>query len=182
MNNLKCLVSALSLVLTLPAFAFETANAKATATLSATCSISASNISFGELPFGQNIAPSSGTISVLCTNKTQYKINVTYDSVTSQYGVNCPAMISTTNAFNHTPLYYGLYGSQGLALFGVNNQLISQIGTGNVQNIAITARIQPTANTYPAGVCGSNGLYNGQYPMQVPPDSYAGNAILVITY
>lgn len=55
-----------------------TASAKATATLGSNCSISATGINFGSITQNGSTqglwAPSQGNISVLCTNKTTYKI------------------------------------------------------------------------------------------------------------
>lgn len=56
----------------------NTASTKATATLGSNCSISATGINFGSITQNgssqQLWAPSQGSLSILCTNKTTYKI------------------------------------------------------------------------------------------------------------
>jgi spore coat protein U-like protein len=59
----------------------STASPKATATLASSCTISAQNISFGNLVLPVSAQTASSSMSVLCNNKASYTIGLAYGGI-----------------------------------------------------------------------------------------------------
>lgn len=149
-----------------------TATTKASATLSKTCTIGASNVNFGTLNLAASnyITYANGAFSVLCTKGTSYSILLTYGTpATSGYYQNGrPSTGLMTGANTGQHIAYGLQQQP------INNSLPSwgitpytSVGTGGIQNITVYGEVQLNAFGVPA------------YPT---PDDYSDNVTATLTY
>lgn len=196
MNYKLKLISALSVLFSMSSnlYANETTQLFVSATVSATCSISANNFDFGDISrsaiSGNKRPQVSSSINVLCTKSSQYSINITYQY--AKYGLACPAMIASKIENQNMYLYYAIYRSSGGeitgagSLFGSNTEIVNQQGTGTIQTIPLIAIANPSINMFSGvngGVCGTSIPNTFAYGVpNLPPDSYSGTATLNISY
>jgi spore coat protein U-like protein len=151
-----------------------TASSKATATLGSNCSISATGINFGSITQSgssqQLWAPSQGNISVLCTNKTTYKIALNMGSNKtgdSRYLVGNAAGQSVLYTICQSASFSGTLGNGGSCALtwrtSTSGVDIEKSGTG-------TGAIQ----SYPMYGIVNTGYYT--------PDTYSDTITATLTY
>lgn len=119
-----------------------TTSNKATATLSATCSISAQSVNFGSLILPLTSQSANSQINLLCTNKSPYTIELSYGGI---YG-------SGSIASGYTMGYYA-GGNGNVNIYNIYNTDSSKMGTlacysnGTIQVLGAGV---PTIFGYPA--------------------------------
>lgn len=141
------------------------ATTKASATLAATCSISSSNLNFGQLDVTQTYVPSSSNIAVSCTKGSAYQIQLTL----------------------------GTWGSESLGRKmkgAVSGDTIGYLICKN--NVAVGGNCDSVAdrwyNTYSVyngvgnGVIQNIPVYGFAYPTYVTPDTYSDTTTATIVY
>jgi len=112
-----------------------------TATVAATCSVSASSLNFGTYTVSTN-TDQSGNISVTCTTGTPYTVEL--DGGTNASG-------STRRMVNASSyLTYELYTDSGRGTVWNNTNTVAGTGTGAAQSIPLYGRI-PSSQNVPAG-------------------------------
>ena len=207
---MKQLVLILGIALCMPVFAQSTsltATPKATATLSSSCVISAQNVSFGQLSLPVGSQSAGSNMSVLCTQGSNYTINLAYGGVYGQgsvsgtlnyvrynngciYGgyINGTYYSQSVNAQNCDPTYtyrlspysYGvLKGASKGDSVGYSIQVPNS--PGKVWNNGV--------NSYSAVATGQNDslpilatLQAGQGSSYPAPDSYSDTITATISY
>jgi spore coat protein U-like protein len=117
----------------------------ATATVISSCSVSATNISFGTLGVLKTNNDATGTVTIQCSSTLPYTVSL--DGGTS--GATDPTQRKMASAGNN--IIYGLYRDAARSLpwgnsAGVNTA--SGTGTGSTQNLTVYGRI--AAQTTPA--------------------------------
>lgn len=153
-----------------------TASTKTTATIAKTCSLSATNISFGNLNLSNVQTLANGTISILCSNKTSYTVALTYGTpATKGYYTNGqPDTGLMTGATSGDIIAYGIQP----ATINNNNPAwgrstpVTGTGTGSMQTMTMYGEAQ----LYQSG---PSGVYTSRYPT---PDNYADTVTLTLTY
>lgn len=133
------LVAALAAIFTQPCFAAtSTANTKSTATVTATCQISGTNLNFGQIgttPSGYTTT--SSTVTVLCSKNASY-------SFTVGFGSNSPYWYQTLAMYMVAPTG----GSMAYMVCADASTPISNIGVGAYGS----GSINPKCNGYQMGV------------------------------
>lgn len=149
--QLKCAASALALVaLAAPGIAqAATGNSSmpVSATVQATCSITASPLAFG--PYASTQVDAATTLAVNCTNTTSYNVGLDAGSGAGAT-VAQRKMVNGTQALNYT-----VYSDLGRAtLWGatVGTNTVAGVGSGAVQTLNVYGRI-------PAGQAPTPGAY-----------------------
>lgn len=152
------------------------ANTQATANISRSCSISATNVSFGNLDLTQTQTNANGTITILCSNKTTYSIGMTYGTpATAGYYTNGqPDTGLMTGASSHDVIAYGFQSGP------INNNNpawgraspVTGTGTGSIQTMTMYGEAQ-------LGSTGPGGQYVSRYPT---PDNYSDTVTLTLSY
>jgi spore coat protein U-like protein len=116
-----------------------------TATISANCLVSATNISFGSVAALTSIIDATGTVTVQCTNTTPYNVGLNAGTG-SGATVTTRKMTSGASTINYS-LYRNSCCSQ---VWGVTigTNTVSGTGAGNNQNLTVYGRIpvQTTPN------------------------------------
>jgi spore coat protein U-like protein len=144
-----------------PAFAATTATANLSigASVTATCIVGTTAVSFGS--YSGTVVSTSGAVSVTCTNSTTYTVSLNQGS-TSGGAVNARLMAGPSSA----TLGYALYKDSGMtALWGDGtNSTVTVAGTGNGQ-----AQSLPVYGQIPAA----------QYPT---PGGYSDTVVATVTY
>lgn len=151
-----------------------TASTKATATISSSCQITATNINFGELGGAAQLvwSPSNGNVSVLCSNNASYTIQlnsgVNNGSASSRYMVGQKSGDKILYIICKTASFSGTWGQAGGQCTngpwytqGSFNYPVTGKGTGVIQN-------------YPT----YGGVQSGYYT----PDTYTDTITATITY
>jgi len=138
--------------------ASTTATFAVSATVPATCTVSASALTFGSY-VATAVSNSTSTVSVTCTNTTTYNVGLNPGATTG-------ATVSTRQMLNGTQvLNYGLYKDSGhTSNWGQTVGTDTATGTGNGGAQAFTVYGQIPA---------------GQYPT---PGSYADTVTATVTY
>lgn len=125
----------------------QTDTFQVTATVNASCSVSATDLAFGVYdPFSATDIDGTVTLSVLCTNTTDYDIGL--DEGTGQQAtVATRKMTSAGNTLN-----YSLYqNTQRTTVWGdtVGVDTVSDTGTGTTQNFTVYGRLFALQNAAP---------------------------------
>jgi spore coat protein U-like protein len=163
----------------------NSASTKASATLAAMCTVSASNVGFGSLATtGYSIV--TGTITATCTKSSTYTLTMGQGSAgtaaqagscigseiweypqngspylwCSQYGPSTPAVANMAGVISGAKIPYYIYQDAAQTKAWINTAY-SYTGTGIAQNIT-------------AYFVSTNGFYN--------PDNYLDNQTVTITY
>jgi spore coat protein U-like protein len=139
------------------------ANTQATASISSVCTISAQNLSFGNLVLPLSAQSASTSMSVLCSNKSSYTIGLTYGGI---YGSGISgnywtavsqACNSSTNA---SSMYYNPLNPNGTA----GGYVWTEYNTsGKVVGGACTTSPPGNSGTYVATLGYTASTTNGQY-------------------
>ena len=138
--------------------ATATANFSVTATVQATCLISANTLGFGT--YSGSLITTSANLSVTCTNGTTYNVGLNAGTA-SGATVTTRAMTGPASA----TLSYGLYQDSGHATnWGNTVGTDTKSGTGNGSAQTLTVYGELNANQYPA------------------PGSYSDTITATITY
>jgi spore coat protein U-like protein len=153
-----------------------TAKTQATATIAKACSISASNVSFGNLDLTQTQTNANGTINILCSNKTSYTIGMTYGTpATAGYYTNGqPDTGLMTGAVSKDVIAYGFQSgpiNNNNAAWGRSSP-VTGTGTGSMQTVTMYGEAQLASS-------GPGGQYVSRYPT---PDNYSDTVTLTLTY
>lgn len=175
-TSMAMIVMALSAQSSIATAGTVAAQTQTTATIARACSISATDVSFGNLNLTQTQTNANGTILILCSNKVTYTIGLTYATpATGGY---------YTNGQPNTGLMTGL-ASKDIIAYGFQSSPINNnnpawgraspvvgTGTGSIQTMTMYGEVQ-------VGLSGPGGQYISRYPT---PDNYFDNVILTLTY
>lgn len=156
----------------LPVLAEVTTNTtKATATLSATCHISANNVSWGMLMLPLTTQTAQSNLNVLCNKGSLYTIDIAYGGI---YGAGSTATgysiaYSFTGTANGSPASqtYTVYNNAGTSIGTLGCGFGTYKGAVYYQNTTVANFYGATAagwqpNTY--NTCTSNNTAAGTYP------------------
>jgi len=116
-----------------------------TATVVATCTVSATNMAFGNYQFTAS-SDATSTINVNCTPTTQYKVGLS----SGANSANVTARLMSAGGSN--TLAYFLYRDNGRTQNWGNTpgtDTVDQTGTGAAQNITVYGRINSGAISVP---------------------------------
>lgn len=138
---------------------------KATASLSKSCSLSATNISFGTLtPAVSNMA--TGTLSILCSKNTSYSIAMRYATLAPQDSPNAGLM---TGSVSGDKIVYGIFKTTDYGQPTWGYSPLSGTGNGQTQNYTMYGVVQLTR--WPT-------IY-APYPT---PDNYSDTVTTTVTF
>lgn len=140
---MACLLTGLALVPGLPDAATTTATMAVTATVVASCSISAAALAFGN--YTSAAVDAVATISVTCSTGTTYDIEL--DAGTASGATTATrAMQNGSNT-----LSYNIYSNSGRStVWGLTTDKVSGTGTGSAQSLSAYGRI-PAGQSVAAG-------------------------------
>ena len=149
----------------------QTATFSANSILTATCSLSANSINFGAFMLPLSAQSASGSISMLCSNKAPYVINLAYGGIYGQGGS------SNGNYWqfikSDSMALYGLYSSNGNLLNSTWISFSSQSELSNTFQCTVVGNKCLTGNpSYSYGIM--KGVAKGDtiaYSIFVPGDS-----------
>lgn len=116
-----------------------------TATVPATCTVSANTLSFGSYSGASNLDGST-TITVTCTNGTSYEVAL-------DAGANGTTAANRKMANGGSTLNYSLYSDSGRSSvwgFTQGGDTVTGAGTGTAQTLTVYGRV-PASQTPPAG-------------------------------
>ena len=138
---------------------------QATAKLTSACTISVTNVSFGNLDLSaaSNGVSANGTLGVLCTQGTSMQMYMEYgDSFNNQYCV-----LNGSTKGDH--IYYQIYTPPTIAnvIWNIGVHYVPNTGTGSLQNFTFPVKVQTGQQTYPL------------YPA---PDSYSDTVKAYINF
>lgn len=138
---------------------------QAIASLSKTCSLSATNINFGTLtPAVSNMA--TGTLSMLCSKNTSYSIAMHYATLAPQDSPNAGLM---TGAASGDKIVYGVFRSTDYGQPTWGYAPLAGTGNGQIQNYTMYGVAQ--LNRWPT-------IYS-PYPT---PDNYSDTVTTTVTF
>jgi spore coat protein U-like protein len=175
-NKKRIIIAMMTTVFTFTFFLHNSVNAgtttgatKATATIGKTCTISATNISFGTLNLSTTFNYANGTLQILCTKNTTYTIGMNYATAdTKGYYTNGKADTGLMTGSAHgDQIAYGIQPTNNFSGASWNAITVSGTATGQIQ----------TMTMYGAAVLGYTG-----YPTYPTPDNYSDNVSVTITY
>ena len=175
----KLLLSVILTSVSLSSFAANTTTTnKSTATLSATCSISASTVSFGNMMLPLVSQSSSGNMSVLCNKGAPYTIDLAYGGI---YGKGSAGSNYYVEIIGTSGSYCVGYG-KAFYYYDVNGTYLSKTCQGLMSNYSslTDATVDGQARKYTGSVPGTSydyGVLSGvrgdsiAYSISLPNDS-----------
>lgn len=160
-----------------------TATTKASATLAATCTLSAQNVNFGSVNLPVSNQTASSSMNVQCTKGSSYTISLAYGGVygkgTSGYQTCGPDgceghpgnTIYTygmmTGSANSDTIAYSIQVPNNAAeVWNAGNYTYTATATGSNDSVPVVATLQPSQTT-------------DKFPA---PDSYADTVVATLTY
>lgn len=167
----KVLVACLSLtgLVNIAHAGTSTASPKATATLAATCTISAQNLSFGNLVLPLSAQSASTSMNVLCNNKASYTVGLAYGGIYGQG--NSPQ----TEEIG----YFGAGTAGQYDVFAYNEQTgaVTSLGSNvsiSTVNSLVSGATKATSSTYEPmpGICNTYSQCTAFYTKQVPGTAF----------
>jgi spore coat protein U-like protein len=155
------LILGLTVLCSIPQASFAgstSASTQANATLAATCTISAQNLSFGNLVLPVSAQSASTSMSVLCSKNHAYTIGLAYGGVYGQGGSNSGDYYKITNAQSYCN-----------KICGTNYYLTEYDSSGN--SIGTLTELNPAGGAYaPTGTTYNSA--SGEYVSTNPAYAY----------
>jgi spore coat protein U-like protein len=169
---LCALVSSLTVLTSMTSFAqtthSTTANAKATATLSAVCTIGSQNVNFGQIALPIGAQSSTSSMSVTCTKGSSYTIGLAYGGI---YGTGASGNYWTLQSYMNGSGQF----CQPFKVILEYNSAGSVIGSGCSNSMPTGTTYDSSTGRYNVGTTYGYGVMNGAakgdsiaYFIQVP--------------